>query len=309
MKRFLIDTDTATDDALALLMALKSKEVKVEAVTIVAGNVKFEQEVENALYTIELANADYYVPVYEGCKKPILRDLVTAEEVHGKDGMGESYLPKAKQRPEKMHAVNAIIRYAREFQRELTIVALGPLTNLALAITIERELPKLVKELYVMGGSVGKGNITPVAEYNFYVDPEAAKIVLGSKFNLTLIDWELCINYGVIKDKEYEEIKSLKTKGSEFYCKITRVLREHDRKKGLEGMVHADALAMSIAINPGIAERKELRYVDIETQGELTRGMSVVAHISNREANALICYEANHDKFKDILIDALRKTI
>jgi len=310
MKRLLIDTDTATDDALALLIALKCEFAKVEAITIVAGNVDFEQEVENALYTLELSGVNYYVPVFKGCRRPLLRNLVKAEEVHGKDGMGESYFPKAKQRAEDLNALQALLDYSKRFEGELIIVALGPLTNLALASILDPNFPKRIKELYVMGGAVeAKGNITPVSEYNFFVDPEAAKIVLNSNFNLTLVDWNLCLKYGIIREEEYKEIVNLNTKGSDFYFKINRVVKEYSKKMGLEGLTHPDALAMCVALYPDIVKKKELKYVEVDLCEGLSRGMSIVDHnnILGKKGNAYICYEVDGKRFKDILMDTLRR--
>jgi inosine-uridine nucleoside N-ribohydrolase len=187
--RLIVDTDTAGDDVFSLLIALRHPGVAVEAITVCCGNVAFDQEVENALYTVEIAGRAGGVPVYAGCREPLLAEWVGAEYVHGQDGMGDSFFARAKQRPEPEHAVDELVRRIDESPGELTILAQAPLTNLALAVTRDPSIAGKVAHLYVMGGGVG--NITPAAEYNFYVDPEAARIVLNAGFPLTLFTWSL----------------------------------------------------------------------------------------------------------------------
>ncbi|MCS7110064.1 MAG: nucleoside hydrolase, partial [Candidatus Caldarchaeum sp.] len=161
MLRLIIDSDTAGDDAVSILLALKWPGVKVEAVTVVCGNVEFGQQVENALYTVENFS-DHYVPVYPGCSRPLLKSWTYADYVHGKDGMGENYFPKAKQRPENKHGVQALLELVNSSPSEYVIVAQGPLTNIATAILLDRNFVKNVKRLYVMGGFAdGYGNMTP----------------------------------------------------------------------------------------------------------------------------------------------------
>src|SRR5689334_6529842 len=188
MRRFLIDTDTASDDAVALVMALHAKdveEVQVEAITVVAGNVPLEQGVQNALYTVELCKSR--VPVYQGMAAPLLRPLQTAQHVHGRDGMGEIGLPLHGRTPATGHAVDIIRETIRRHPHEITLVTLGPLTNVAMALLLEPALAGLVKECVIMGGiGEGYGNVTPVAEYNIWVDPEAAKIVYASGLPITM---------------------------------------------------------------------------------------------------------------------------
>jgi purine nucleosidase len=184
MTRLIVDTDTAGDDVFSLLLALRDPRAQLEAITICCGNVRFDQEIENALYTVEQAGRGGEVPVYAGCPKPLLAEWVGAEYVHGHDGMGDSGFPRATQRPEPEHAVDELVRRVDESPGELTILAQAPLTNIAAAVTRDPSIAGKVAHLYVMGGGVG--NITPAAEYNFYVDPEAAKIVLAARFPLTL---------------------------------------------------------------------------------------------------------------------------
>ena len=188
MRHFLIDTDTASDDAVALIMALREPSIKVEAITVVAGNCPLETCLKNALISIERAGT-YIPPIYSGIPKPLFRKLFTSEFVHGQDGMGNMNLPQPALEVQSAHAVDAIIEMAHRFPGELEIVTLGPLSNLAMALLREPELPALVKQIYIMGGAgLGAGNITPVAEFNFYVDAEAVHLVMQANFVKTVVE-------------------------------------------------------------------------------------------------------------------------
>ena len=172
MKRFLIDTDTASDDAVALIMALREESIKVEAITVVSGNVPVDLGLKNALISIEVADT-YVPPVYKGADRPIIREAFTSEFVHGEDGMGNMNLPEPKLKAESKHAVDAIIDLVMSNPNEIEIVALGPLTNIALAYLKEPRIVQNIKNLVIMGSEgLGPGNVTPAAEFNFYVDAE-----------------------------------------------------------------------------------------------------------------------------------------
>jgi purine nucleosidase len=177
MRQFLIDTDTTSDDAVALVMVLNYPDVQVEAITVVSGNVPVEQAVQNALYTVELCNQS--VPVYQGVTKPLLRPLQTAQFVHGEDGMGDIGLPLSGRIPAEGHAVPVIIDTIHRCAGNISLVTLGPLTNVALALLQEPSIVSEVKECVIMGGTgQGYGNITPVGEYNIWADPEAAMTLI-----------------------------------------------------------------------------------------------------------------------------------
>src|ERR1700737_5652980 len=173
-RTLLIDTDTASDDAVALIMALRSREVRIAAITVVAGNVPVTQATSNALFTVERCGAD--VPVYSGAEAPLLRKLVMADCFHGADGLGDHGYKPAKRRAEQGHAVNALIETVQK-NPGIEIVTLGPLTNLALALQRAPKLAASVRRCVVMGGApCCVGNVTPAAEFNIWVDPEAARI-------------------------------------------------------------------------------------------------------------------------------------
>jgi len=308
MLKLIIDTDTAGDDTISLLLALRWPGVSLEAVTVVCGNVEFEQEVENALYTVENFSR-YRVPVYRGCRRPLLKDWRYADYVHGKDGMGENYFPRAVQRPEEKHAVQALLELVNSEPGEYVIIAQGPLTNIATAILLDRDFVKNVGRLFVMGGFAdGYGNITPAAEYNFWVDPDAAKIVFNSGIRPFMVGWDIALKYSVVSTSMHAEIATWGTKEADFFVKVNRKVIEFEKKFGIDGSTHPDTITTAIAIDRRVAKRIEPRYVDVENQSELTRGMSVVDHagVLGKAPNADICYEADRELFLNMLFKVLK---
>lgn len=303
--RLIIDTDTAGDDVFSLLLALREPEARLEAITIVCGNVRFEQEVENALYTIEMAGRSGEVPVYPGCSKPLIADWVGAEYVHGADGMGEAFFPPARQRPEAQHAVDAILRLVGESPGELTILAQGPLTNIAAAVVRDPSLARKVKRLYVMGG--GAGNITPAAEFNFYVDPEAARIVFQAGFPITLFTWTLTLARGVFDDAKLARIAALDTELSRFFGQVNRKALEFERSTGVPGSTHPDAMTCAAILDPALVLAAREAFVAVETRGELTRGYSLIDPLGRlgREPNARVVEDYDSERFFEMMLAVL----
>src|SRR6266540_860612 len=269
--RLIVDTDTAGDDVTSLLIALLHPNAHLEAITICNGNVRFEQQVENALYTVEQAGKD--VPVYPGCPKPLVADWVDAAYVHGEDGMGDSFFPEATSRPRSEHAVSELVRRINESPYELTLLAQAPLTNIAAAVVLDPSIAQKVKRLCVMGGGIG--NITPVAEFNFYVDPEAAKIVFQAGFPITLLTWTLTLSHGVFYDADLARIEAVDTPLARFYRQVTR---------------------------------KAEVFVDVETRGELTRGFSAidVQNTLGREPNCTLVEDFDTQGFLELFLEVLR---
>ncbi|WP_087974860.1 nucleoside hydrolase [Oceanobacillus rekensis] len=312
MRKVIIDTDTAGDDTIALLTALHY--FKVEGVTITGGNVDFDQEVENALYTIQVAGPHEPVPVYKGFEVPLLANGTerhqTVEDVHGSDGMGDSFFEKAKQRPEAGHAVDFIIEKVKANPGEIHLLAIAPLTNIAMAIKKEPSIVKDIPHIYIMGGTNNSlGNITAAAEYNFWVDPEAARIVLHSGVPITLVGWDMCTKFSIMDDRDHEDIERLASKGSEFFIQINKVVKQFNKKvHRLNGTTHPDTLLVAIAANEDVMTKATKYYVDVETKGELTRGYSLVDrnNRSGKEPNVIVCEEVNRDMFKDQLLDVLK---
>jgi len=271
----LIDTDTASDDAVALIMALRSDAVRVIAITTVGGNVPVEQATRNALYTAELCSAD--TPVYQGAGKPLSRQLSTAEWFHGRDGLGDHGYPSPRRAAEKQHAVDAIVSVVRS-NPGILLVTLGPLTNIALALGQAPDLIHNIGRCVVMGGApCCEGNVTPAAEYNIWVDPEAARIVFRSGLPIEMVGWQLCRGAAVLSPADIEHIRGLGTQLGNFAVECNSTARAAYREQtGEDGISLPDPVAMSIALDPSIGRESSQHYVDIETATELTRGMTVV---------------------------------
>ena len=307
MTPLIVDTDTAGDDVFSLLIALRHPALALEAITVCCGNVAFDQEVENALYTVETAGRAGEVPVYPGCPEPLVAEWVGAEYVHGQDGMGDSFFPRATQRPEAEHAVDELVRRINERPGELTILAQAPLTNLAVAVTRDPSIAENVAHLYVMGGGVG--NITPAAEYNFYVDPEAAKIVLDAGFPLTLFTWSLTRTHGVFDDTKLATIAALGTPLADFFGRVNRKAREFDDKVNhLGGSTHPDSMVCAAIAEPSLVLATEEAVVDVETAGELTRGWNLVDTLGrvDREPNATVVTDYDTEGFFELMLEVLR---
>ncbi len=307
MSRLIVDTDTAGDDVFSLLVGLRHPQAQLEAITVCCGNVRFEQEIENALYTVEMAGRAGEVPVYPGCAAPLVAEWVGAEHVHGRDGMGNSFFPAAAQRPEAEHAVDEIVRRVNERPGEVTVLAQAPLTNLAVAVTRDPSIAHKIAHLYVMGGGVG--NITPAAEYNFYVDPEAAKIVFGAGFPITLFSWTLTRTHGVFDDEKLARIAALGTPLAEFFGQVNRKAREFDdRINHLGGSTHPDSMVAAAVVEPALILATEWAVVDVETSGELTRGWSLIDTLgrTGREPNARVVTDYDTDGFFELMLGILR---
>jgi purine nucleosidase len=305
MERIILNTDTAGDDNIALLMALKSSNAKLEAVTINCGNINFDLQVENALYTIEFAGMSGKVPVYPGARHPILREWKTVEEIHGKDGMGNSFFPKAKQKPEEKHAVDAIIEIVNSNPGEITFVEIAPMTNIALALRKEPSIAKKFKAFYFMGGTNQYlGNVTPAAEFNFWVDPDAAKIVLHSGLKPTMVGWEICMRYGLFSGEELEKVKAIGTKEAEFFVAVNRQVRKFMKsKRGIDAISCPDSITMAIVLDRRVATSVKSRYVDVDNESELSRGACYVDEygVLEKKPNTRVVYEASEKRFKDML--------
>jgi purine nucleosidase len=293
----LIDTDTASDDAVALIMALRSTLVHVAAITVVAGNVPVEQATRNALYTVELCGAE--VPVYSGASKPLTRTLEAATWFHGMDGLGDhGFAPKLRT-AEPIHAVDAIIATALA-NPGLEVVTLGPLTNLALAIEREPRIVANISRCVVMGGApCCEGNVTPAAEFNIWVDPEAAQIVMQSGLPVELVGWQLSRYEAVVNEQELAEILALNTPLAEFAIRCNSRAREaYLEQTGEVGLSLPDPIAMALLIDPALALEASEHRIQIETQSELTRGMTVVdkLNVTGDERNAAAWQQAQKAK-------------
>ena len=317
----LIDTDTASDDAVALIMALRDPAFEVVAITVVAGNVPLPQGSRNARYTVELCGAS--VPVHEGAEKPLRRPASDATFFHGKDGLGDQGYPPTKAKPAPGHAVDVLIDRIRE-RPGVLLVTLGPLTNLALALEKAPDIAAKVGRCVVMGGAACTvGNVTPAAEYNIWCDPEAARTVFRSGMKLELVGWEHCRGDANLDDADIARCRALGTPLADFAIDCNATALEANRRLFHDpGIGLPDPVAMAIALEPEIAIRTSRHAVEIECDSPLTRGMTVVDALDvvprklgdssgwtpaavSGPPNASIVWQINVARFKQRLFRAL----
>ena len=268
--RVVIDTDPGVDDALALLLAMRSPELKIEAITPVAGNVPLELSLPNALRMVEIAGRTD-IPVAVGAKAPLLRRLVTAAYAHGENGLGGAVFPEPKIKPVAEPAAKFISQIVRKYPGEVTLITIGPLTNIATALNMDSELARMVKSLVMMGGSLSGGNITPAAEFNVYVDPEAARIVFQSGIPITMVGLDVTRKTS-LTDEHVRILEAGQNPVSQAAAKIARNAINHNREQGfLMGPNMHDSLAVAGFLEPSLLKFQDY-YVDVETTGELTAG-------------------------------------
>lgn len=317
----IIDTDTASDDAVALIMALRAPEVEVKAITVVAGNVALAQGSRNARYTVELCGAD--VPVHEGADRPLLREARTARFTHGEDGLGDQGYPPPRRSPATKHAVVALVETVRAHPG-LVVVTLGPLTNLALALAQAPDLAEKVGRCVVMGGAACTvGNMTPAAEYNIWCDPEAARLCFRSGLPIEMVGWELSRGEATLNHEDIARCRALGTPLARFAVDCNQTALEANRTLFHEpGVSLPDPVAMAVALDPTIATRKSAHAVDVECEGALTRGMTVVDQLdvvrtgpcdtggwrpesTTQAPTVTVCWEIDVARFKERLFRAL----
>ena len=320
-RQILIDTDTASDDAVALIMALRDTEVNVAAITVVAGNVAVDQATRNALYTAELCGSD--VPIFRGAEKPLARRLEIADWFHGRDGLGDhGYAPQRRTKPETGDAVSAILKTIAACPG-IEIITLGPLTNLALAIERRPELITNVSRCVVMGGApCCEGNVTPAAEFNVWVDPEAARIVFQSGLPIEMVGWQLCRNEAVFNTEDIAKLKRFRSALADFAVSANSVAIEANKiQTGQVGIALPDPVAMGILLRPELCLAASPHYIEIETRSELTRGMTVVDRLNvaedprnrntwadalEKNVRATVCWTLNVEAWKAAVMEALR---
>ena len=301
MRKIIIDTDTATDDAVAIMMALKNDYFNIKAITTVAGNVDLNQATSNALYTCELC--EKYIPVYKGESHPLKRKLETSKFFHGKDGLGDTgpYIPSKK--AESENAITEIISLINKHPNEIEIIAIGPLTNIAKVFTYEPSVIKKIKSLYIMGGiGEGKGNITEHAEFNFWVDPDAADIVLNSEMNIKMIAWDTTQIYGYLDKKNFEDLEKINTPLSRFAINIQKKGLEYYKIKYNEHKIDlADPLAMAVMINDEDTNYKRCN-IKIILEGE-ERGKDLINF--NKNGNIKLATQVSRSNFLNTLKKSL----
>ena len=268
--RVIIDTDPGVDDALALLLAMRSPELKIEGITPVAGNVPLDLTLPNALRMVEIAGRTD-IPVAAGAKVPLVRRLVTAAYAHGENGLGGAVFPEPKTKPIAQPAAEFIRAVVRKYPGEVTLIPIGPLTNIATALNLDSELAAMVRGIVLMGGSLSGGNITPAAEFNIYVDPEAARIVFQSGIPITMVGLDATRKTS-LTEEHVRTLEAAQNPVSQAAAKIGHNAINHNREQGfLVGPNMHDSLAVAAFLDPSILKFKDY-YVDVETAGELTAG-------------------------------------
>jgi len=286
-----IDTDTAQDDCVALLVGLLDPRADLRAITMVAGNVGFDQQVSNAHVTLNIAGRLGEVPIHLGCRRPMVREWVSAENVHG-DGVGGLTIADDDLAVSAQHGVDALIELAAASPGELTIVCIGPLTNIAMACVKDPDFVSNVGALYIMGGSNnGRGNITAAAEYNFYVDPEAAAVVFEAGFeNIVVVPWSpLTLRDAVFSRADLAEIAEIDTPLARFFVRVVSTTLDFDESVGIPGSTHPDSLTAAVLLHPELITASARYAVDIETGSDLTRGYSAMSWgVHGLEANATV---------------------
>lgn len=308
--KIIFDTDPGQDDAVALLLALASpEEIEILGITTVAGNVPLSRVTRNALTIAELAGRGD-IPVYKGCDRPLVREPVTAEHVHGPSGLDGAELAEPKAAPAAQHAVDFIIETLRaEPEGSVTLVPVGPLTNIATAFQRAPDIAARVKQIVLMGGAYFEvGNVTPAAEFNIYVDPEAAEVVFTS--GVRLVVHSLDVTHRALTSREWiAQMQGLGTPVGEAVAGWTGFFERYDKAKyGGEGAPLHDPCAIAWLIRPELFAGREVNVV-IETKGEFTTGMTVADWwgVSGRDPNALWLRDVDRDGFFALLTERLAR--
>ncbi len=320
-KRVIIDTDPGTDDAMAIILALNSPELKVEALTVVPGNVDGRQGLENALKIVSLAGR-CDVTIAGGAQHPLNQKLITAQFWHGKNGLADVELPPSKCKADPRFGPDLIIELIHRYPHEITLIPVGPLTNIALAVSKDPSISGLVKNIVIMGGSITGGNVNGAAEANIYNDPEAAQIVFNAGWIVTMVGSDVG-ERTLITRKYLAELQSSHGPQSDFIAKIADFYLARSEKSGYSGAAMYDPLAVGIALDPTLGTLKEM-HVDVETKGEFTRGETVANRMGSNENNVLhgdhyeiegvvelkpnarVCLASDADRFLQLFVSRVR---
>ena len=317
--KYFIDTDTASDDAVALLMALEWHDVEVLGISIVSGNMSVEQGSINARYTVELCKKE--VPVYVGADAPLVKKREHADWFHGPDGMGNMNYPAPKLQETNEDFIEVLNNHINQHPDEITLVTLGPLTNVANFIKKYPDSFLKLKNIVIMGGASNTvGNVTPAAEYNIWCDPEAADIVFKSKHHdIAMVGWELCRGEANLTEEEMELAYSFKTEKADFTIDCNKhALDSSQNWLGDPGLGLPDPVAMAVALNPAVTTKVSRHNVQVVIDGP-ARGMTIVdqlhvgesephidEHWSHTERNVNVIWEIDSDEWKETLYKTIR---
>lgn len=320
-RRVIIDTDPGIDDAMAILLALNSPELKVEALTVVPGNVEAWQGLENALKIASLAGR-CDLPVAGGAQHPLNQKLITAQFWHGKNGLAGVELPPSKCKADPRFGPDLIIELVHKYPHEIALIPVGPLTNIALAVSKDPSIVPLVKDVVIMGGSISGGNVNGAAEANIYGDPEAASIVFNAGWIVTMIGSDVG-ERTLMTRRQMNELQALHGPESDFIYKLADFYVTRSENSGYPGAAMYDPLAVATVIDPTLVTLKDM-HVDVETKGEFTRGETVANRMGSNENNVLhgdhyeiegaielkpnakVCLASDADRFLKLFISRIK---
>jgi inosine-uridine nucleoside N-ribohydrolase len=320
-KKVIFDTDPGTDDAMALMLALNSPELDVRAITVVPGNVTAAQGLENALRMVSLANR-CDIPVAAGAQHPLFQKLITAEFWHGKNGLANIELPPSRCKVDSRFGPDLIVQMVHASPHEITLVPVGPLTNIALAVSKDPSMVPLVKEVILMGGSISGGNVNAAAEANIYNDPEAAQIVFQAGWPVTMVGLDVG-DKTLFSRKYYEQLSNTHGPVNDFISGVARYLIELSAKFGSPGTPMYDPLAVGVAIDSTLVKAPDM-HVDVETRGDFTRGETVanrhgyiernilhgdryvIEGVDRVSPNAKVCVEVEADRFLQLFVSRIQ---
>lgn len=300
--RIIIDTDPGIDDALTFLFALASPEIKLEAITTTQGNVTLEKATRNALSVLELAGASE-IPVAAGSMFPLVQPLRASADVHGESGLGNSNLPEPRTKPIQGHAVDFLIERVLAEPDEISIFPIGPLTNISMAIRKEPKFAKAVKELVIMGGAIQDGgNMTPLAEFNIYVDPHAAHIVFHSGIPITLIPLDVT-HKCLLKREHIERLLKIDSPISRFISDAVSIYLKASYERGFEGSAMHDPLTLATILAPELLTLKEY-YVDVDISGGVSMGKTFadIYNVTKKPINMKVAMNVRNDEFIELFI-------
>jgi len=321
IRKIIFDTDPGSDDAMALMLALNSPELNVQAITVVPGNVTAQQGLENALKMVSLANR-CDIPVAAGAQHPLFQKLITAEFWHGKNGLANVELAPSKCNVDSRYGPDLIIQMVHAAPHEITLVPVGPLTNIALAVLKDPSIVPLVKEVILMGGSIGGGNVNAAAEANIYNDPEAAQIVFQAGWPLTMVGLDVG-DKTLISRKQLAELGRTHGPVNDFIYSVVKYLVELSEKYGSSGSPMYDPLAVGVAIDATLVTAPAM-HVDVETRGQFTRGETVANRHGFVERNVLqadryviegldpvapnakVCVDVQADRFLQLFVSRIQ---
>jgi inosine-uridine nucleoside N-ribohydrolase len=320
-KKIIFDTDPGTDDAMALMLALNSPELEVRAITVVPGNVTAAQGLENTLRMVSLAKR-CDIPIAAGAQHPLFQKLITAEFWHGKNGLANIELPIGKCKIDSRFAPDLIVQLVHAAPHEMTLVPVGPLTNIALAVESDPSIVPLVKEVILMGGSISGGNVNAAAEANIYNDPEAAKVVFEAGWPLTMVGLDVG-DKTLLSRKYLDQLSETHGPVNDFIHSVAMYLINLSAQLGSPGTPMYDPLAVGVAIDASLVNSADM-HVDVETRGEFTRGETVANRHGYIERNVLhgdhfviegvdrvtpntkVCVEVEADRFLRLFVSRLQ---